>query len=191
MRRLAARRLGGPEDTTPAMRRHRVMVVAGALVAVLLLVTGAAVLWSRDRPAAPASVQAPPATRAPADPAALQRQLDGVVEAGAPGVVALVRTGQQTWQGASGLGDLGAKRPARAGDRFRIGSVTKSFVATVVLQLVGEDKLGLDDPWPGGCPGSSPTATTSPSGSCSTTPAAYTTTPTTCPSPPDLSSRGS
>jgi D-alanyl-D-alanine carboxypeptidase len=96
-------------------------------------------------PAAPASVQAPPATRALADPAALQRQLDGVLETGAPGVVALVRSGQQTWQGASGLGDLGAKRPARAGDRFRIGSVTKSFVATVALQLVGEDKLGLDD----------------------------------------------
>jgi hypothetical protein len=80
-------------------------------VAVLLLVTGTAVWWSRDRPAAPASVQAPPATRAPADPAALQRQLDGVVETGAPGVVALVRSGPQTWQGASGLGGLGAKRP--------------------------------------------------------------------------------
>jgi D-alanyl-D-alanine carboxypeptidase len=68
-----------------------------------------------------------------------------VVEAGAPGVVALIRSGQQSWQGASGLGDLGAKRPARAGDRFRIGSVTKSFVATLVLQLVGEGRLSLDD----------------------------------------------
>jgi D-alanyl-D-alanine carboxypeptidase len=144
MRRLAARRLGGPEDTKPPIGRHRV-VVAGGLAALLLLVTGTAVWWSRDRPATPASVRAPPATRAPADPAALQRQLDGVVETGALGVVALVRSGQQTWQGASGLGDLAAKRPARAGDRFRIGSVTKSFVATVALQLVGEGKLGLDD----------------------------------------------
>jgi hypothetical protein len=42
MRRLAARRLGGPEDTKPAMRRHRV-AVAGALVAMLLMVTGTAV----------------------------------------------------------------------------------------------------------------------------------------------------
>ena len=145
MRRLATRRRGGPEDTKPAMRRRRVAVLAGGLVAVLLLVAGAAVLWSRDRPAAPASVQAPQATRPPADPAALQRQLDGVVETGTPGMVALVRSGHQTWQGASGLGDLATKRPARAGDRFRIGSVTKSFVATVALQLVGEDKLGLDD----------------------------------------------
>ena len=110
MRRLAASRRGGPEDTKPAMRRHRV-AVAGGLAAVLLLLTATVVLWSRDRPATPASVQAPPATRAPAGPAALQRQLDGVVETGAPGVVALVRTGQQTWQGASGLGNLDAKRP--------------------------------------------------------------------------------
>ena len=33
----------------------------------------------------------------------------------------------------------------RAGDRFRVGSVTKTFVATVVLQLVGEGRLGLED----------------------------------------------
>jgi len=109
MRRLAARWLGGPEDTKPAMRRARVAVIAGGLVAALLLLTATVVVWSRDRPAAPASVQAPPATRAPADPAALQRQLDKVVEAGTPGVVALVRSGHQTWQGASGLGDLATK----------------------------------------------------------------------------------
>jgi D-alanyl-D-alanine carboxypeptidase len=60
-------------------------------------------------------------------------------------VVGLVRAGERTWQGASGLGDLRANRPARAADRFRIGSVTKSFIATVVLQLVGEGRLSLDD----------------------------------------------
>jgi CubicO group peptidase (beta-lactamase class C family) len=45
-----------------------------------------------------------------------------VLEAGAPGVVGLVRAGERTWQGASGLGDLRANRPARARDRFRIGA---------------------------------------------------------------------
>jgi len=30
-------------------------------------------------------------------------------------------------------------------DRFRIGSNTKTFVATVLLQLVDEQKLSLDD----------------------------------------------
>jgi D-alanyl-D-alanine carboxypeptidase len=144
MRRLAASRLGGPEDTKPPTRRRRV-VVAGGLVAALLVVA-TVVWWPQDRPATPpASSATLRAARPPADPAALQQQLDGVVEAGAPGVVGLVRSGERTWQGAGGLGDLGAKRPARAGDRFRIGSVTKSFVATVVLQLVGEGRLGLDD----------------------------------------------
>jgi len=33
-----------------------------------------------------------------------------------------------------------------ATDRFRIASITKTFVATVVLQLVAEGKLRLDDP---------------------------------------------
>jgi D-alanyl-D-alanine carboxypeptidase len=34
----------------------------------------------------------------------------------------------------------------RSSYRFRIASVTKTFVATVVLELVGEGRLGLDDP---------------------------------------------
>ena len=29
--------------------------------------------------------------------------------------------------------------------RFRIGSVTKTFTATVILQLAGENRLNLDD----------------------------------------------
>jgi D-alanyl-D-alanine carboxypeptidase len=140
------------------MRRRSPTLLVGALVAALALLAGTAVLWSRDRATRPAA--SPPAshtTRPPADPATLQQLVDGVVQAGAPGAVALVRTGQQIWQGASGLGDLRARRPARPFDRFRIGSVTKSFVATVVLQLVGEGRLRLDDSvqqWlPGAVPG--------------------------------------
>jgi D-alanyl-D-alanine carboxypeptidase len=145
MRRLAARRTGGPPDNKPGTGRRTVALLAGGLVAALLVVA-TVVWWPQDRPATPpTNVSTPRATRPPADPAALQKQLDGVVEAGAPGVVGLVRTGERTWQGASGLGELRAKRPARAGDRFRIGSVTKSFVATVVLQLVGEGRLRQDD----------------------------------------------
>ncbi len=33
----------------------------------------------------------------------------------------------------------------RARDRFRVASITKSFVATVVLELAAEGKLSLDD----------------------------------------------
>ena len=36
----------------------------------------------------------------------------------------------------------------RSADRFHIGSITKTFVATVVLQLVGEHRVELDRPIP-------------------------------------------
>ncbi|MBH1933857.1 beta-lactamase family protein [Streptomyces sp. AV19] len=76
----------------------------------------------------------------------LQHTLDALVAAGAPSAVAEVRDGDTVHRLASGLADPGAHDPARPADRFRAGSVTKSFVATVVLQLVAEHRIGLDDP---------------------------------------------
>jgi D-alanyl-D-alanine carboxypeptidase len=81
----------------------------------------------------------------PLDKASLQKALDRVVAAGVPGAVLLVRDGSRTVRLASGYSVVAGKVPARTDDRFRIGSVTKTFVATVVLQLVGEGKLKLDD----------------------------------------------
>jgi D-alanyl-D-alanine carboxypeptidase len=75
----------------------------------------------------------------------LQRALDRVVATGVPGAIALVRDGDRTIRLASGSSNLEPKTPMRTTDRFRIGSVTKTFIATVVLQLVGEGKLSLDD----------------------------------------------
>jgi D-alanyl-D-alanine carboxypeptidase len=85
------------------------------------------------------------ASAAPGDTAALQKALDQVVAAGTPGALLLVRDGNKTTRIASGLANVAGKVPARPDDRFRIGSITKTFVATVVLQLVGEGKLSLDD----------------------------------------------
>src|SRR4051812_49443726 len=48
------------------------------------------------------------------------------------------------WTGASGVADVRTGRPMRAGERIRIGSTTKSFTATVVLQLAAEHKISLD-----------------------------------------------
>jgi D-alanyl-D-alanine carboxypeptidase len=75
----------------------------------------------------------------------LQRALDGLVAAGVPGAVLLVREGDGTIRLTSGYGNLKPRTPMRATDRFRVGSITKAFVATVVLQLVGERKLRLTD----------------------------------------------
>ena len=46
---------------------------------------------------------------------------------------------------AAGLGELATATPIALDDHVRIASITKTFIATVVLQLVGEGKLGLED----------------------------------------------
>lgn len=76
----------------------------------------------------------------------LQTILEDYVAADDPGVVLLVTTPDMTWTGARGLADLEAETAVEADDLFRIGSITKMFVATVVLQLSEEDLIGLDDP---------------------------------------------
>jgi len=46
---------------------------------------------------------------------------------------------------AFGYADLAKKRPLTPADHFRIGSNTKTFVVSVILQLIEEKKLSLDD----------------------------------------------
>jgi len=45
-----------------------------------------------------------------------------------------------------GLANLDKDTPVRDSDRFRIGSVTKTFVAVIMLQFAEEHLLSLDDP---------------------------------------------
>jgi D-alanyl-D-alanine carboxypeptidase len=47
---------------------------------------------------------------------------------------------------AFGYADLAKKRPLTPADHFRIGSNTKTFVVSVILQLIDEKKLSLADP---------------------------------------------
>ena len=70
---------------------------------------------------------------------------DTVVQAGSPGALFLVDDGSSRREETSGLAVLEGRVPLRAHDRFRIGSITKTFVAVVVLQLVDEHRLGLND----------------------------------------------
>ncbi|QOV38299.1 beta-lactamase family protein [Streptomyces ferrugineus] len=67
------------------------------------------------------------------------------VEAGVPGVTATARDGHRTWSATEGVGNLKTGKPRSAADRYRVGSITKTFVATVLLQLEAEGKLSLDD----------------------------------------------
>jgi D-alanyl-D-alanine carboxypeptidase len=62
-----------------------------------------------------------------------------------PAVITLVEKDGRRTVVVAGEADLRRHRAARQDDRFWIGSVTKTFVATVVMQLVAERKLRLDD----------------------------------------------
>jgi D-alanyl-D-alanine carboxypeptidase len=75
----------------------------------------------------------------------LQALLDELVANGASGALALVDDGRHVWRLSSGAARLDPYQALRPGARFRIASVTKTFVATVALQLVGERRLRLDD----------------------------------------------
>ncbi|MFJ9690684.1 serine hydrolase domain-containing protein [Kitasatospora sp. NPDC101183] len=95
--------------------------------------------------AAPAALAADAST-SKGDHAAVQAVLDrAVTEAGLPGARVEVRDGDSVWFGTAGAADLRTGRAMKPQDRFRIGSTTKTFVSTVVLQLAAEQKLSLDD----------------------------------------------
>ncbi|MET8980347.1 serine hydrolase domain-containing protein [Streptomyces sp. NPDC004539] len=68
-----------------------------------------------------------------------------LVEAGFVGVSVEVRDGSRRIRARAGTAELGTDKPVPYGASFRADSVTKAFVATVVLQLVAEGRLELDD----------------------------------------------
>jgi D-alanyl-D-alanine carboxypeptidase len=82
--------------------------------------------------------------RADANPQ-LRAALDDLVRAGVPGAILLVRNADGTVRLTSGHSEVTKKTPIRPTDRFRVGSLTKSFVAAVVLQLAAEGRLSLGD----------------------------------------------
>ncbi|MEV3988750.1 serine hydrolase domain-containing protein [Streptomyces sp. NPDC049837] len=78
--------------------------------------------------------------------AELQRDLDAIRETGVVGVQAQVTTDRRRIHARSGTAVLGTPRPVPYGGHFRIGSNTKTFIATVILQLTAEKRLSLEDP---------------------------------------------
>jgi D-alanyl-D-alanine carboxypeptidase len=112
----------------------------GALLVVVmaLLVVGAPPVVAQARP----TTAFPPQTEA-----ALQSILDKhLATNGAPGAIVGVWVPDRgVWVRAQGVADLETGAPLHVGDSVRIGSITKTFVATVVLQLADEGRLTLDD----------------------------------------------
>jgi D-alanyl-D-alanine carboxypeptidase len=95
-------------------------------------------------PAALARPASDPQGARPALDAALAQALDQAVADGAPGAILSVTIpGRGTWAVARGLADRGGEVMTPR-HRFRIASITKTFIAVVVLQLVQEGWLSLD-----------------------------------------------
>ena len=91
--------------------------------------------------------------------AALRVAMQAVVDQGATGVNALVDDGDDVTRVAVGLARLDPERTLRTKDQARVGSITKTVIAVIALQLAREGKLDLDDTverWlPGLVPGGS------------------------------------
>ncbi|MER6910418.1 serine hydrolase domain-containing protein [Streptomyces sp. NPDC000594] len=76
----------------------------------------------------------------------LQRGLDDIVRHdGVVGAQATLVEGAERSYARSGTARLGGDRPMPHQGYLRMGSNTKTFVSTVVLQLVGEGRMRLDD----------------------------------------------
>lgn len=119
-------------------RQSAVFLMAATLVALATVgvVPPRPALAGQARQEVPGGVSNPRET--------LQSKLDALTLAGAPGAVARLDEGPRHWTATAGVGDLTSPSPLPPGARFRVGSITKTFVATVVLQLVEEGRVTLD-----------------------------------------------
>jgi D-alanyl-D-alanine carboxypeptidase len=127
----------------PRTRTARTRAWAALLLAAVLPLTAAAP--AAGAPAAPRDVRAvrtaPFAEQLTPDLIAMMQRLR------IPGAIVSVSTpAWGTWTTTLGTSDLSTGAPVSTDQHMRVGSITKTFTATVVLQLVQEGRLGLDDP---------------------------------------------
>lgn len=76
----------------------------------------------------------------------LQKAIQEIVDSGLAGVQLRVHDETGEWVGSAGVCELGGDAKPPTNGHFRIGSNTKTFTATLVLQMVAEGKIGLDAP---------------------------------------------
>ncbi|QOT22325.1 serine hydrolase [Paenarthrobacter sp. YJN-D] len=141
------------------MTRNMQVSVRAATAAAVIAAVAATVSCSSGPPVSPASstaASAPASTASPTSaPTALQRfDSEGLradfertaKEVLVPGAMVLLETPEGTLTASYGTGTRGAERPVSMADHIRVGSVTKTWTTTVILQLVQEGKLALGDP---------------------------------------------
>ncbi|MFK0211850.1 serine hydrolase domain-containing protein [Streptomyces sp. NPDC090298] len=136
--------------------RNRRVCAALAAVGILVAPVGAGAAFAAERPGPAALVAAEPSPSAntafpvltPDVTARLDQAVRDVMdETGVPGVsVALSAPGKGTYIRSFGVADKATGAPMDPGLYMRIGSETKTFTVTALLELVDQGKVGLDDP---------------------------------------------
>ncbi|WP_405014425.1 serine hydrolase domain-containing protein [Kitasatospora sp. NBC_01539] len=135
----------------PARRLATALLAISTLVPLTLIAPQAQAVQPRPAAAAPADPYAddcPPHGLDPALVARLDEAIEGTrQETGTPGViVGLWMPGRGSYIRATGVADTATGAPMTPRMNMRIGSETKTFTATAVLELVDDGLVGLDDP---------------------------------------------
>ncbi|MFH8252715.1 serine hydrolase domain-containing protein [Microbacterium sp. B2969] len=124
------------------IRRGRALLAA-SVAAIVLVLAGCSTSASEPEPTPSETARVLPAETA----AALQAVLDAApIGDKLPGVIARVITPEGRWTGSVGTVSPDDDSAPAATDHTRIGSLTKTMTATILLQLVGEGLVSLDDP---------------------------------------------
>jgi len=102
-------------------------------LAILLLLASSAPAQQKSEPAHPKTLEE------------LQKAVKDVLDKEhVPGAgVALVANGELLWCGGIGVADVDAKREVACDTEFRVGSISKTFVALALLRLQEEGKINL------------------------------------------------
>jgi D-alanyl-D-alanine carboxypeptidase len=136
--------------------RNRRVCAAFAALGIFVAPVGAGTAFAAEQPGPAALVTTAPSPSADADfpeltpavAARLDRAVQDVMkETGVPGVtVGLSAPGKGTYTRSFGVADKATGQPMNPGLYMRIGSETKTFTVTALLELVDQGKVSVDDP---------------------------------------------
>jgi D-alanyl-D-alanine carboxypeptidase len=127
-----------------ALRTDAIAVVVVVFALISAFVISLVLLAAKDKTSSKSAA-------GPRFPAGMEKNLETTLdkvmaESDVPGaIVGIWAPGRGTWVRARGVADIKNNQPMDVADHVRIASITKTFVATVVLQLVDSKRLSLDD----------------------------------------------
>lgn len=134
-------------QTTTSLRGARRRRTATAAIVVTTLALAGCAGGTTANGGATASSSASGGATVDFDAEALAAAFDGSAAAMlVPGAVMIVRTPEGEVEHAYGVTEWAGSTPVTLDDHIRIGSNTKTWTGTVILQLVEEGEIALDDP---------------------------------------------